>query len=257
MKQADEKTPWVERETTVEASPDEVWEALTDEDRLEEWLAPDVELDPIEGGEIVVRDGEDERFGTVETVEEAERFAFTWSRPGEGESFVEFTIEALPGGSRVTVVETPNVRRPRTPWPDLPRWRPAGGGRGSRVCNGQCASRSSLEGAGAPTGRFGLRRTRRSDASASGRDPRPRRHGDGERPRGAAADHPAGRRQAPLRSARRRARHLDAGRPRDALRAAATAARRGGPVDPDGERRVGRPARSLRRSIEKRAGRSE
>jgi len=104
---ADEGTPWVERETMVEASPDEVWEALTDEDRLEEWLAPDVELDPVEGGEIAVRDGDEERAGTVETVEEGERFAFTWSRPGEGESFVEFTIEALPGGSRVTVVETP------------------------------------------------------------------------------------------------------------------------------------------------------
>src|SRR3954465_7455859 len=44
--QADEKAPWVERETLIEASPEEVWEALTDEDRLEEWLAPDVELDP-------------------------------------------------------------------------------------------------------------------------------------------------------------------------------------------------------------------
>jgi uncharacterized protein YndB with AHSA1/START domain len=107
MKLRDEKTPWVERDTLVEASPEEVWEALTDEDRLEEWLAPDVELDPVEGGEIAVRDGDDERAGTVETVEEGERFAFTWSRPGEGESFVEFTIEALPGGSRVTVVETP------------------------------------------------------------------------------------------------------------------------------------------------------
>jgi uncharacterized protein YndB with AHSA1/START domain len=105
--EVDEGTPWVERETMVEASPEEVWEALTDEDRLEEWLAPDVELDPNEGGEIAVRDGEDERAGTVETIEENERFAFTWSRPGEGESFVEFTIEALPGGSRVTVVETP------------------------------------------------------------------------------------------------------------------------------------------------------
>jgi uncharacterized protein YndB with AHSA1/START domain len=106
-KQADEKVPWVERETLVEASPEEVWEALTDEDRLEEWMAPDVELDPDEGGEIAVRDGDDQRNGTVETMEENERFAFTWSRPGEGESFVEFTIEALPGGSRVTVVETP------------------------------------------------------------------------------------------------------------------------------------------------------
>src|SRR3954470_22512050 len=103
----DEAAPWVERETMVEASPEEVWEALTDEDRLEEWLGPEVELDPFEGGEIAVRDGDDGRTGTVETLEENERFAFTWSRPGEGESFVEFTIEALPGGSRVTVIETP------------------------------------------------------------------------------------------------------------------------------------------------------
>jgi uncharacterized protein YndB with AHSA1/START domain len=103
----DERTPWVERETLVEASPEEVWEALTDEDRLEEWMAPEVELDPFEGGEISVRDGEDHRSGTVETMEESERFAFTWSRPGEGESFVEFTLEPLPAGTRVTVVETP------------------------------------------------------------------------------------------------------------------------------------------------------
>ena len=106
MKLRDEKASWVERETLVEASPEEVWEALTDEDRLEEWMAPEVELDPIEGGEIAVTDGEDRRTGTVETVEEEERFAFTWSRPGERESFVEFTIEALPGGTRVKVVET-------------------------------------------------------------------------------------------------------------------------------------------------------
>ena len=67
---------WLERETLVEASPDEVREALTDEDRLEEWLAPEVELDPFEGGEIAVRDGDEERNGTVETFEENERFAF-------------------------------------------------------------------------------------------------------------------------------------------------------------------------------------
>jgi uncharacterized protein YndB with AHSA1/START domain len=106
-KAQDEKAPWVERETLVEATPAEVWEALTDQDRLEEWLAPEVELDPFEGGEISVRDGDGERNGTVETLEENERFAFTWSRPGEGQSFVEFTLEPLPAGTRVTVVETP------------------------------------------------------------------------------------------------------------------------------------------------------
>jgi uncharacterized protein YndB with AHSA1/START domain len=106
---ADERTRWVERETLIEASPDEVWEALTDEDRLQEWLAPDVELEPHEGGEIAVGDGDERRSGIIETVEENERFAFTWSRPGEGESFVEFTIEAQPGGTRVTVIETPSA----------------------------------------------------------------------------------------------------------------------------------------------------
>jgi uncharacterized protein YndB with AHSA1/START domain len=103
----DRGAPWVERETQVEASPEEVWEALTDDDRLSEWLAPEVELDPTEGGEIAVRDGDEERTGTVETVEELERLTFTWTRPGEGESFVEFTIEPLPAGTRVRVVETP------------------------------------------------------------------------------------------------------------------------------------------------------
>jgi uncharacterized protein YndB with AHSA1/START domain len=107
MRLQNESAPWVERETLVEATPEQVWAALTDEDRLEEWMAPEVELDSIEGGEIAVRDGDDERLGTVETIEEKERFAFTWSRPGEGESFVEFTLEPLPAGTRVTVVETP------------------------------------------------------------------------------------------------------------------------------------------------------
>jgi uncharacterized protein YndB with AHSA1/START domain len=107
MRLQNKSAPWVERETLIEATPEEVWEALTDEDRLEEWMAPNVELDPIEGGEIAVRDGDEERLGTVETIEEEERFAFTWSRPGEGDSFVEFTLEPLPAGTRVTVVEIP------------------------------------------------------------------------------------------------------------------------------------------------------
>jgi uncharacterized protein YndB with AHSA1/START domain len=101
------RAPWVERETLIEASPGEVWEAITDEDRLEEWIAPEVELDPVEGGDATFRYEDGERTGTVETVEEEERFAFTWGRPGEGESLVEFTIEPLPFGTRLTVVETP------------------------------------------------------------------------------------------------------------------------------------------------------
>jgi uncharacterized protein YndB with AHSA1/START domain len=96
----------VERDVVVDADPDEVWDALTDEDRLEEWLGLEVELDPVEGGEVSVRDDDGERTGTVETVTDGEHLAFTWVRPEQGPSLVEFTIEAVPAGTRVVVVET-------------------------------------------------------------------------------------------------------------------------------------------------------
>src|SRR3954452_21270291 len=51
----------VEREIVFPAPPDEVWEALTEPERLEEWFANDVELDVRPGGEGVFRwdDGEE------------------------------------------------------------------------------------------------------------------------------------------------------------------------------------------------------
>jgi uncharacterized protein YndB with AHSA1/START domain len=97
----------VTRSVVVEAPPEQVWEAITDETALREWLAPEVELDPREGGEIICRydDGE-ERRGEVELVEEAERLAFRWRRQGAGPSQVELIVDAVAGGTRLTVVET-------------------------------------------------------------------------------------------------------------------------------------------------------
>jgi uncharacterized protein YndB with AHSA1/START domain len=96
----------VERETLLPASPSEVWEALTDPERLEEWLAPEVDLDPVEGGDVSVRDDGGERTGTVETVIEEERISFTWARPGAEPSRVDLIVEAIPAGTRLVVVET-------------------------------------------------------------------------------------------------------------------------------------------------------
>jgi uncharacterized protein YndB with AHSA1/START domain len=106
LRNATDNETKVERETELPAGPDEVWESLTEEDRLEQWLGTEVELDPVEGGEIRVRDDDGERTGTVETVIERERLGFTWAAPGEDPSSVEFAIEAIPGGSRLTVTET-------------------------------------------------------------------------------------------------------------------------------------------------------
>jgi uncharacterized protein YndB with AHSA1/START domain len=97
----------VKRSVLLDAAPSEVWEAVTDEALLSEWLAPDVELDLREGGELVCRyeDGE-ERRGEVELVEEAERLAFQWWREDAGPSRVEFIVDAVAEGTRLTVIET-------------------------------------------------------------------------------------------------------------------------------------------------------
>jgi uncharacterized protein YndB with AHSA1/START domain len=102
----------VKRTVLLDAAPSEVWEALTDETLLSEWLAPEVELDPHEGGELVCRfeDGE-ERRGEVAVVEEAERLAFTWHREEGGESWVEWIVDAVADGTRLTVIES-------GPWAD-------------------------------------------------------------------------------------------------------------------------------------------
>jgi uncharacterized protein YndB with AHSA1/START domain len=97
----------VTRSVLLPAAPAEVWEALTDEAALREWLAAEVEIEPHEGGELVCRyeDGE-ERRGEVELVEEAERLAFNWRREGGEPSRVEFVVDAVAEGTRLTVIET-------------------------------------------------------------------------------------------------------------------------------------------------------
>jgi uncharacterized protein YndB with AHSA1/START domain len=97
----------VKRTVLLDAAPQEVWDALTDGTLLSEWLADEVELDPVEGGELRCRfaDGE-ERRGEVALVEEAERLAFDWHR-AEGPSRVEWIVDAVAEGrSRLTVTET-------------------------------------------------------------------------------------------------------------------------------------------------------
>jgi len=92
----------VTREIVFPASPDEVWEALTEPEQLEEWFANDVELDVREGGDGVFRwdDGE-ERRAKVLVVEPGERLVFDWADEGE----VEFTLEEVDDGTRLLVRE--------------------------------------------------------------------------------------------------------------------------------------------------------
>ena len=93
----------VNREIEFPVPPDEVWEALTEPDRLEEWYANDVELDPREGGSGVFRwdDGE-ERRATVVVAEPHERLVLDW----DDEGATEFTLEETDDGTLLHVRET-------------------------------------------------------------------------------------------------------------------------------------------------------
>jgi uncharacterized protein YndB with AHSA1/START domain len=93
----------VEREITIEASPEEVWEALIEPERLEEWFANDVELDPVPGGEGTFRwdDGE-ERRATVREIDEPRKLVLDWDDDGH----VVIELEEVEAGTVVHVVET-------------------------------------------------------------------------------------------------------------------------------------------------------
>jgi uncharacterized protein YndB with AHSA1/START domain len=97
----------VTREVELPAAPNEVWEALTDRERLAEWFANDVELDLREGAQGVFRwDNGETRTFVVEDVDPPHRFGFRWTDVDEAESEVLFELEELREGTRVTVRET-------------------------------------------------------------------------------------------------------------------------------------------------------
>ena len=93
----------IRREIVLPAPREEVWEALTEPERLEDWFANDVDLDLRPGGGASFRwsNGE-ERTATVTEVEPERRLAFEWDDEGE----VEFTLDDDVDGTRLTVVET-------------------------------------------------------------------------------------------------------------------------------------------------------
>ena len=93
----------IEREIVFPATPAEVWEAITEADRLEEWFATEVELDPQPGGEGIFRWGDgDERRAVVREAEPEERLVLDWDDDGE----VVLELEEVEGGTRLHVTES-------------------------------------------------------------------------------------------------------------------------------------------------------
>lgn len=112
-------TTTVVRERTFDAAPDEVWETLTDQVLLEQWLASEVELDLREGGRarFAWEDGQT-REAEIERVKPAQRLTWWWWAEGESPGRVDFRLEPAGEGTRVVVVET----RPASTVAGSPPW---------------------------------------------------------------------------------------------------------------------------------------
>jgi uncharacterized protein YndB with AHSA1/START domain len=93
----------IRKEIVLPAPREEVWDALTEPGRLEDWFANDVEIDLRPGGGASFRwsNGE-ERHATVTEVEPERRLAFEWDDEGE----VAFELDDDGDGTRLTVIES-------------------------------------------------------------------------------------------------------------------------------------------------------
>ena len=107
----------VEREVLLPASPEEVWPAVSQSEQISAWFGAEAQLDLRPGGRGVFRwpDGT-ERSVLVEEAEPPHRLSFRWlpfQRTGANEvvplpaTRVEITLEEVPEGTRLRVLERP------------------------------------------------------------------------------------------------------------------------------------------------------
>lgn len=110
----------IERIVSLAATREEVWDALTQPQRLSDWFGADViELNVRPGGRLVFRDGDGVvRRALVESVEPPALFSFRWLAMEEGPggetwpapaATVEFRLTETSDGTELTVVETPRI----------------------------------------------------------------------------------------------------------------------------------------------------
>lgn len=101
----------IERDVELAASPEQIWERITDSSMISEWMGGDVEIEPRPGGRITFSpEGGPGVWGTIEEVVIHERIQWSW-RTNEGRpSLIEF--ELAPAGD-VTIV---TVRETLLPW---------------------------------------------------------------------------------------------------------------------------------------------
>jgi len=102
----------VTRSIQLDAPPPEVWRVLTEASLLSDWFDAEAELDPRVDGAVRFRfrDGSELR-GVVLACDPPRSLSFRWRdvRARGTAAVVEFSLEPVSGGTRLTVTESPGV----------------------------------------------------------------------------------------------------------------------------------------------------
>ncbi|MEU5868626.1 SRPBCC domain-containing protein [Nonomuraea sp. NPDC047529] len=103
----------IEREVVLRHPIERVWAALITAEGLSRWFGSVAEVDLRPGGRAYFRweDLGQESVATITVVEPPHRFAFRWGIEGlpanhELQTLVEFTLEQVPDGTRLRLVES-------------------------------------------------------------------------------------------------------------------------------------------------------
>jgi uncharacterized protein YndB with AHSA1/START domain len=97
----------VERSVTLQADPDTIWERLTDENLVGDWMEGDVLIDARPGGAITMTPAEGAPvWGTVEEVVPGRRLQWSWRTDDGLPTQVEIELEKVEDGTTLTVRET-------------------------------------------------------------------------------------------------------------------------------------------------------
>jgi len=86
--------------------PEELWAALTEPGRLQDWLGEAARFDHAAGGRVDFRLGEDESQrvrGAILAFEAPRLLEYEWHWPGEDESVVRFELAADGAGTRLAL----------------------------------------------------------------------------------------------------------------------------------------------------------
>jgi uncharacterized protein YndB with AHSA1/START domain len=102
----------IERTVEIAHPPSKVWAALTTAEGLGTWFGHDATIDLRPGGSAhLTWNSGDKAEMRIERVEEPSIFGFTWQIYGlpaddPRRTYVEFTLEPVAAGTRLTVVES-------------------------------------------------------------------------------------------------------------------------------------------------------